>query len=138
MNDFYELVNRYLAMFDGASVKCHSDIDPSKVNKKKSVSRRDSCDLYLANGEKSINLQQAGTATTVICRIPGLDDWPFQGKSGDNFIYSKDSAVVEALGRTTTLPPEHLRGGTTNDAWPEEPEAPEEDAPFDDSSPTVW
>jgi hypothetical protein len=122
MNDFYELANRYLAMFEGASVKCHSDIDPSKVNKKKSVSRRDSCDLYLANGEKSINLQQAGTATTVICRIPGLDDWPFHSKSGDNFIYSKDSAIVEALGCTSTLPPEHLR------------DEPEEDAPFDGSS----
>ncbi|HIF60892.1 MAG TPA: hypothetical protein EYQ26_15635 [Rhodospirillales bacterium] len=141
MNDFYELANRYLAMFEGASVKCQNDIDASKVNKKKSASRRDPCDLYVANGEnKGIDMQRAGTATTVICRVPGLDNWPFHSKSGDSFIYSKDIAIIEAMGGTSTLPPEHLRDVTEgeendDDAWPEEPE---EDAPFDDSSPTVW
>ena len=147
MNDFYELANRYLAMFEGASVKFHEDVSSTKVNTSNFPSRRSSCDLYLG---VDIDIEQANTATTVICRVPGLD-WPHCSMSGDNFIYSKDSVIAETLGRTTTLPPEHLiddidndgLGGADNDdeTWPEkpeDPEAPEEDAPFDDNSPTVW
>ena len=138
MNDFYALVNRYLEIFDGASVKCQDDLDPSRVNYKTTASRRNPCDLYVANGEnKGVDMSRAGTATTLICRVPGLDHWPHNSVSGDNFIYSHDSSIVEALGHTTTLPPDNVRDDT-DDAWSEEPEAPEEDAPFDGNSPTVW
>jgi hypothetical protein len=130
MNDFYELVNRYLAMFEGASVKFHEDVNISETNAKSFVSRRTSCDLYLG---VNIDLEQANTATTVICRVSGLD-WPFHSRSGDNFIYSKDSAIVEAMGGTSTLPPEYLDDTT---AWTE-PEDTEEDASSDGSSPTTW
>jgi len=128
-------------------VACHGDVDSTRVNSIRAARRRGGCDLYV--GKKNLDFGQADLARTVICQIPDLD-WPHHSISGDNFIYSKDIAIIEALEDTTTLPPEHLRDGTggeenDDDTWPrimEDSKDPEEDPPegsqLDGHSPTMW